>query len=158
MICENMKSLIKKIDKLLITEMHQWGIPTLRVALGVVFFWFGVLKVIGQTPVVPLIQSTYSFFPPEPFLFILGTLEVVIGLGLILKFGLRAVLLLLWLQMAGTLFTGVLQPSLFFVDQNPFLLTLEGEFVVKNIVLISAGLVIGGFQIRPGHFRPISVK
>ncbi len=138
----------KKIDDLFISKMHMWAIPALRICLGIVFLWFGLLKVLGVSPVVGLIQETYYFFPTSAFIFILGIWEVLVGLGLIFNVALRATLALLWVQMAGTLFAVVLAPSMFFVGYNPFLLTMEGEFVVKNLVLIAAGLVIGGYGVK----------
>lgn len=135
------------VDRFLITEMHQWGIPVLRVALGIVFLWFGGLKVLGVTPVADLIAQTYLFFPTMPFIIALGWWEILIGIGLLSHHFLRIALMLLWLQMAGTFAAVAFAPAIFFVQGNPFLLTMEGEFIVKNIVLISAGLVIGGYEI-----------
>lgn len=138
----------KKLDELFINKMHTWAVPTLRVCLGVVFFWFGLLKVFGVSPVVGLIQETYYFLPTEELVLILGIWETLIGLGLLFNVALRVTLALLWFQLAGTLFAAILAPSVFFGGFNPFLLTMEGEFIVKNLVLISAGLVIGGYGVK----------
>ncbi len=138
-----------RVDRLLISEMHRWGIPLLRIALGVVFIWFGALKIVGASPVAELIRSTYSFLPDPPFLAILGIWEVVVGIGLIFRLALRFTLALLWLQMAGTFAATLFQPSLFFRTGNPLLLTTEGEFVMKNLVLIASGIVIGGYEVKP---------
>ncbi len=138
----------KKIDDLFINKMHAWAIPTLRVCLGIVFLWFGLLKVFGVSPVVGLIQETYYFFPTREFILILGIWEALVGLGLLFNIALRTTLALLWLQMAGTLFALILNPEMFFVGINPLLLTVEGEFVIKNLVLISASLVIGGYGVK----------
>ncbi len=67
------------LDRFLISEMHQWGIPVLRVALGIVFLWFGGLKVFGVTPVADLIAQTYSFFPTAPFIMVLVAAGLVVG-------------------------------------------------------------------------------
>lgn len=139
---------LKKFDKIFIKEMHIWAPPLLRYALGIVFLWFGALKIIGQSPVAELVRSTYSIFPEPMFLFILGVWEAVIGLGLIFRIWLRAILLLLWLQLGGTLIALILLPPMFFHGGNPLLLTVEGEFVVKNLVLIAASIVIGGYEIK----------
>ena len=138
----------KQLDKYFISEMHDWGVPFLRVSLGVVFFWFGALKVIGASPVADLIHATYSFLPAQQFLFVLGVWEMAIGLGLIFKIALRFTLFLLWLQMAGTFLALVLNPAIFFQNGNPLLLTIDGEFVVKNLVLIASSLVIGGYSVK----------
>lgn len=138
------------IEKIFLSELHKWAIPVLRYALAIVFLWFGLLKVLDVTPVTALVEQTYSFFPTGPFIFILGIWECLIGLGLLLKKCLRPTLILLWLQMLGTLFTFFLEPSMFFSNSNPFLLTVEGEFVIKNLVLIAASLVIAAYEVKPG--------
>lgn len=146
---KNFHRKLKKFDKHFISEMHQWAIPCLRVALSIVFLWFGALKVFGVTPVTELVGQTYSFVPTEPFILVLGVWEMLIGFGLLLKKFLRPTLFLLWLQMLGTLFTFFLDPPMFFSNGNPFLLTVEGEFVVKNFVLIAASMVVGGYDVKP---------
>jgi len=73
----------------------------------------------------------------------LGVWEVAVGLGLLVGVALRLVLLLFWLQLAGTFLVLVVRPDIAFQAGNPFLLTTEGEFVVKNLVLIAGGLVVG---------------
>ena len=138
---------ISKLDKLMVKDMRKWGIPVLRVALGIVFLWFGALKIFGVTPVADLVGQTYSFFPVTEFLVFLGVWEVVIGIGLILKIFLRSVLAMLWLQMLGTFIASILEPSMFF-NGNIFLLTIEGEFLVKNLVLVASGIVIGGHEVK----------
>ena len=138
---------ISKLDKLMVKDMRKWGIPVLRVALGIVFLWFGALKIFGVTPVADLVGQTYSFFPVTEFLVFLGVWEVVIGIGLILKIFLRSVLAILWLQMLGTFIASILEPSMFF-NGNIFLLTIEGEFLVKNLVLVASGIVIGGHEVK----------
>ncbi len=138
----------EKLDQFCIARMRRWGIPLLRIALGVVFLWFGLLKVFGVSPVEYLIKATYSFLPLQPFITFLGVWEVLVGLGLIFGVALRLTLALLWLQMAGTFVSLVLSPTMFFSHGNLFLLTTEGEFVIKNLVLITAGLVIGGHEVK----------
>ena len=129
--------------------MNRWGIPILRFALGIVFLWFGSLKIFNVSPVAGLIAGTYSFLPLQTFMAVLGVWEVIIGIGLIFKLSLRITLAFLWIQMAGTLFSLILNPSIFFQGGNLLLLTTEGEFVVKNLVLIAAGIVIGGYEVLP---------
>lgn len=138
---------LNQFDKIFILEMRRWGITLLRISLGVVFFWFGTLKLLRVSPVVSLIQQTYFFFPQAEFILILGLLEIAIGLGLIFKLWLRVTLALLWLQMAGTFFSFLLSPEIFFINNNFLLLTLEGEFVVKNLVLVVAAVVVGGYEV-----------
>ena len=124
------------------------SIAVLRVSLGIVFLWFGALKIFGVTPVAELVQSSYPFFPYPAFIVFLGIWETVIGLGLMSKTVLHITIPLMWLQMLGTFGSLLLLPSLFFNHGNVFLLTTEGEFVMKNLVLVAASLVIAGYQIK----------
>jgi uncharacterized membrane protein YkgB len=114
----------------------------LRVSLGVVFVWFGGLKIIGLSPVAPIIHATYRWFPGPGFIVFLGIWEVLIGLGFLLNKFIKAAVALMWLQMAGIFGCLVLVPSLFFAHGNPFVLTTYGEFIIKNIVLLAGSLVV----------------
>jgi len=139
-----MREWLKSLDATFIRFMSRNGVRLLRWALAVVFIWFGALKVVGRSPVADLVAQTVYWFPPEFFVPFLGFWEVLVGLGLLWAVTLRLTLLLLWLQMAGTFLVLVLRPEVSFQDGNLLLLTTEGEFVVKNLVLITAGIVIGG--------------
>ncbi|OGY61033.1 MAG: hypothetical protein A3H06_00970 [Candidatus Colwellbacteria bacterium RIFCSPLOWO2_12_FULL_44_13] len=142
-----MRKLQERFD-FIFNRIRHLGMPSLRVTLAIVFLWFGLLKIFGVSPVVSLIQDTYSFMPTATFVMVLGAWETLIGLGLLFKRYLRFTLLLLWVQMLGTFFSLVLDPSMFFSAGNPFLLTLEGEFLVKNLVLLSASLAIGSHELK----------
>ena len=133
----------ERLDRLMIDFMTANGTRLLRVALAITFIWFGALKVVGRSPVADLVAQTVYWLPPAFFVPFLGWWEVVVGVGLLLRVALRLVLLLFWLQMAGTFLVLVLRPELAFQSGNPLLLTVAGEFVIKNLVLIAAGLVIG---------------
>lgn len=139
--------MLKAIDAKFHSFLQKWGIGTLRICLGIVFSWFGLLKVLDVTPVADLIQSSFAFLPFEFPIFWLGVAESIIGAGLMLKFALRFVLGLMWIMLAGTFLSLFFNPDLFF-DGNGFLLTVEGEFIIKNLVLLSAGMVIGGHQVK----------
>lgn len=143
-----MSYFFKHLDRFLIDHMGKWGITYLRVALAIVFLWFGALKIAGVSPVVGLLEKTWTIIPTGPFVMALGILEIVIGIGLLVKKFLRTTLALLWFQMAGTMITPFLAPDIFISHNNPLLLTLEGEFVVKNFVLFAAGIVIGGYEVE----------
>ena len=133
----------------LVRLLHQWSILALRVALGLIFLWFGTLKLFGASPVLAILKQTYPFVPLLPFAVGLGVWEVLIGCGLIMKRALRCTLVLLCLHLLGTFTSLLLAPSLFFQHGSPLWLTVEGEFVVKNMVLMAAGLVIGGYEVAP---------
>lgn len=145
-----MESLIGRIDQVLVPWLHRWSTPLLRVALGVVFVWFGALKVLGVSPVSDLVGSVVYWVDPDWFLPVLGAVEMLIGIGLVGGWLLRWVLLAFIAQMLGTALVFVVLPDVAFQDGNPLKLTVEGEFVVKNLVLLTAGLVVGS-TIRPAE-------
>jgi uncharacterized membrane protein YkgB len=140
---------IDRIDAAVTGWMQRNGVIMLRVALAAVFIWFGLLKIIGRSPVEDLVASTVYWLPADPFVRFLGVWEVAVGIGLLVPVALRLTLLLFWAQMAGTFLVLVMNPGEAFADDNPFLLSTIGEFVVKNLVLIAAGIVIGS-TVRGG--------
>ena len=119
------------------------GVPLLRISLGVVFLWFGMLKILDVSPVSGLVAKTIYWFDPDVVVPALGAVEVFVGLCLLAGRLMRLALPLLVLQMGGTFLVLVFLPDLAFRDGNPLLLTVEGEFVVKNLVLLTAGMVVG---------------
>lgn len=137
-----------RVDPAIVRWMARYGITLLRVTLGVIFFWFGVLKFFpGASPAQELAgrtieQMSFGMVPPAVSLPILATWECLIGLGLIFGVLLRLTLGLLFLQMPGTLMPLFFYPHETFT-QPPFAPTLEGQYIIKNLVLISAGLVVG---------------
>jgi len=142
-------SFVFELDELLLRMLRRWSITALRLALGSIFLWFGALKVFGSSPVAALIQETYHFMPLSIFVLFLGVWEVAIGIGIIMKRALRWVLILLGVHLIGT-FTAIwFNPAIFFVRGVPFCLTVNGEFVIKNLVLITAALVIAGYEVKP---------
>ncbi|MGQ9888396.1 MAG: DoxX family membrane protein [Aggregatilineales bacterium] len=139
-----------RIDRRITRFMAMYGVTLLRVSLGVVFFWFGALKLFPDvSPAEGLIRETLTFLPMNLFIPFLAVWEMAIGLGFITGRFMRATILLLMLQMPGTVSPVLLRPDLVFT-QFPFALTLEGQYIVKNLVLISAALVIGA-TVRGGR-------
>lgn len=134
---------LESLDRKILATLDSAALPLLRISLGLVFIWFGALKVADQTPVTDLVAETVYWFDPNWFVPLLGVFEIIVGLGLLAGRALRVVLALFVLQMLGTFLVLVVQPEVAFQNGNPLLLTTEGEFVVKNLVLISAGLMIG---------------
>ncbi|MDI9564723.1 MAG: hypothetical protein QM301_11170 [Bacteroidota bacterium] len=138
--------------------MAAHGLLLLRLSVGIVFFWFGFLKFFeGLSPAQDLAIRTirtisFGWFSDEVIIFGLATWEVLIGLGLLTKIFLRETLLLLYLQMIGTFLPVFLFPSEVF-QFFPYSLTLEGQYIVKNLVLLSAGIVLGA-TVRGGRHDP----
>jgi uncharacterized membrane protein YkgB len=138
------------------------GPSLLRIALGIVFLWFGALKFWpGLSPADELAgrtikDLTFGLIEPGVSRPILATWETLIGLGLLIGCGtkgwrsgvLRGTLLLLALQMPGTFLPLVLYPA---ETWRHVLLvpTLEGQYIIKNLVLIAAAIVVGA-TVRGG--------
>ncbi len=149
------RGIFDRIDKALTGWMAKYGILLLRISLGIVFLWFGALKFFpGLSPAEELAARTISvltfgYLAPQTAVFILAMWESLIGIGLLFGLYLRATLFLLWVQMLGTI-----TPIFFFPNEVfqvfPFVPTLEGQYIIKNIVLVSAGLVIGA-TVRGGR-------
>lgn len=152
---ETMLTLYEWFDVRITKTMGRYGILILRISLGIVFFWFGFLKFFpGLSPAEGLATRTIEvltlgIIPPSVSIYILATWESLIGLGLILGVSLRFTLLLLFLQMIGTITPVFIFPSEVFVFA-PYAPTLEGQYIIKNLVLISAGLVLGA-TVRGGE-------
>ena len=134
----------ESVDEKVVRMLDTWAPTLLRYALAIVFIWFGALKVIDRSPVYDLVADTVFFLPGNVVVPAFGVLEVIIGLGLLFGVGLRVVLLLLVVQMLGTFLVFVTQPGESFQDGNPLFLPTTGEFVLKNLVLIAAAMVVGG--------------
>jgi len=149
-----MKGSLDRVDRAITRWMARSGILLLRLSLGVVFLWFGFLKFFPElSPAQDLATRTlgllsFGLLPAPAAMPLLATWECVIGLGLIVGRGLRATLLLLYLQMLGTLTPIVLFPNEVFT-RIPYAPTLEGQYIIKNLVLISAGIVVGA-TVRGG--------
>ena len=147
-----------RIDRRITGWMADHGVLLLRIALGIVFLWFGALKLIpGLSPAEDLagrtIESlTFGIVPVSVALAVLALWEVAIGLGLLIGRWMRVTLLLLFVQMAGTVTPLFLFPSETF-SQFPLVPTLEGQYIIKNIVLVAAAIVLGA-TVRGGQLTP----
>ncbi len=151
---QNVKTWVIRTDVQITNWMARYGVLLLRMSLGVVFFWFGALKFFpGLSPAQDLAARTISVLtfglvPPVISVPVLAVWECVIGLGLISGMFMRGTLLLLFLQMLGTITPLFLFPAEVFM-RFPYAPTLEGQYIIKNLVLVSAGLVIGA-TVRGG--------
>ena len=133
---------IRGFDRWFINFLNRSSLTILRMSLAIIFIWFGALKPFGQSPAVDLIKKTVYWLDPDVFIPILGVWEMAIGICLLFAPLIRVGLFLLALQMPGTFLPLVLLPEICFIN-FPFDLTLEGQYIVKNLVLIGAGLVVG---------------
>lgn len=142
--------------------MANKGIFLLRISIGIIFLWFGMLKFFpGLSPAEGLAIDTiklltFNLVPNQVIIYGLALWETLIGLGLVFNKFMRETLLLLYLQMVGTLIPIFLFPAEVFT-QFPYALTLEGQYIFKNLVLISAGIVLGA-TVRGGRIVAESDK
>ena len=138
-----MRQQADRIDARIRSVLGRTAVPALRISLGLVFVWFGALKVADVSPVSDLVARTVYWFDPEVIVPALGVFEILVGLMLVLNRLLRVALFLFASQMLGTFIVFIVLPDVAFRDGNPLLLTVEGEFVIKNLVLLTAGMVVG---------------
>lgn len=143
-----------RVDTHITRWMARHGVRLLRISLGVIFLWFGALKFFpGLSPATGLALRTidtltFGIVPPAVAINVLAAWESAIGLGLIFGVFMRATLLLLFVQMLGTITPIFLFPHEVFT-RIPYAPTLEGQYIIKNLVLVSAGIVIGA-TVRGG--------
>jgi putative oxidoreductase len=134
---------VAKADRRLLALLRRVSIGALRLSLGVVFIWFGALKVLDVSPVSDLVARTVYWLDPRFVVPALGLFEIAVGTMLVANRWLRLALALFAAQMAGTFLVFLVLPNVAFQNGNPLALTVEGEFVLKNLVLLTAGMVLG---------------
>ncbi len=145
---------IYKTDASLIGFFRRYWVGVARFGFFVVFFWFGILKVLGLSPAGPLVQAlferTIHFMPFHTFYIAFGLFEMLIGILFLFKRVERVVLPLLLLHMITTIMPLFLVPE---ATWQRFLVpTLEGQYIIKNLVLIAAGMGIAA------HLSPMRTK
>lgn len=151
---QKLGGLFTQADAFITRWMARWGVWLLRISVGLVFFWFGFLKFFpALSPAEELATRTietltFGIIGANISLPVLAGWEVLIGLGLISGKFMRVTILLLFAQMVGTVTPLFLFPSETFT-QFPIAPTLEGQYIIKNMVLVSAGIVIGA-TVRGG--------
>ena len=146
------KTQLNTIDRRLAHWMARYGMVFMRIGLGIIFFWFGALKLFpGLSPAEELVRNTIYFVNPDWFLPLLASWEMSIGLCFIFGRFMRLTLILFFLHMPGTALPLLILPEAVWTV-FPYGLTLEGQYIVKNLVMIGAGLVLGG-SIRGGRLE-----
>jgi len=147
-----MINLIAKIDQQITRWMRRWSIPAIRFSFGVIFIWFGILKNFGDSSAEPLLKATVDLFPlgsPEFWLIIIGVWEVAIGVTFLFHRTTKIAIALLFLHMIGTFMPLVVMPEVTFQNGNILTPSLKGQYIIKNIMIISAAMVLGGKFYKP---------
>lgn len=145
------------LDRRIASFMRTWGTGALRLSLAVIFIWFGVLKPLGLSPADPLVRATVGWMPllsPDGWVAVIGWWEVVIGVTFLFHRTIRVAIALLALQMVGTFLPLVVLPHVTFQPGHfPYAPTMEGQYIIKNLLIISAALVVGGTVRQPHDGR-----
>jgi uncharacterized membrane protein YphA (DoxX/SURF4 family) len=146
------KEIIDKLDKGSIRIMGKVSRIAIRISFGVIFIWFGILKPFHLSPAEDLLKATVTWLPfitPEHWLIMIGWWEVVIGICFLFPKTTRIAIILLFLQMVGTFMPLVFLPEITFQAGNILMPTMEGQYIMKNLMIISAALVLGGEINKP---------
>ena len=142
---------IRNLDLELIRFYRRFSVPIARFGLFVVFFWFGILKVISLSPASDLVrqlfEQTIPFIPFSTFIILFGLFECMIGLLFLLPGYERIVLPMLLFHIITTFMPLFVLPA---VTWNGFLVpTLEGQYIIKNLVILAAATGIAA------HLHPL---
>jgi uncharacterized membrane protein YkgB len=143
-----LKENFEKIDQKIAFTMDKYGIGLLRISLGFIFIWFGILKPLGVSSAEGLANQLVEvgawWIPGNEYFYnLIAIIEILIGVFFLFNRTLRLAILLLFIQMPLTILPLFLLPE---VTWQIFLIapTIEGQYIIKNVVLISAAIVIGG--------------
>ncbi len=135
-----------QFENAVIAQCKYYAPKSMRLALFVVFFWFGILKVLSQSPAEALVQNlfehTISFMEFPTFLILFGAIEMLIGILFLIPKATRIAIPLLILHMITTALPLVVLPEVSW--SAPFVPTLVGQYILKNIVIIAGAISIAG--------------
>ena len=139
---------VNKMDEQIAASMRRWGTVAVRASFGIIFIWFGILKPIGLSAAEPLVKATVQWLPvlqPAAWVALIGWWEVAIGVAFLFRKTTRVAIALLFLQMIGTFMPLILLPAVTFQQGHiPYAPTMEGQYIIKNLLIIAAALVVGG--------------
>lgn len=145
---------IGKIDLKIINFFRRVWMPVSRFALFVVFFWFGALKVVGQSPASGVVKDLFYRTIPimnfDTFLILFGLFECLIGILFLIKGAERVVIPLLFIHMVTTFGPLFLLRDAMWTDM--LVPTLEGQYIIKNLVIIATAIGIAS------NLHPLSPK
>ena len=123
----------------------------LRIPIFIIFFWFGFLKILDLSPAQQLVKDTVFWMPllsAENWTYIIGLWEILIAVCFLFKKTTIIAMILLFIQMSGTFLPLIILPEVTFQDSNPLIPTLEGQYIIKNIIIITAALIIGRVYLK----------
>lgn len=136
---------LKNQDKINVLVLRKIQEPLARLAIFIVYFWFGLLKVLEQSPAGPLVESlhekTIPFIPFHEFYLFFSGFEMLIGILFLIKGWERVAIALMLLHLFTTVLPLIFLPELTW--QRAFVPTLEGQYIIKNILLVALAVTIG---------------
>jgi uncharacterized membrane protein YphA (DoxX/SURF4 family) len=145
---------IRTLDSAIIKWLRHWYQPLARGAVFVIYFYFGVLKLTGDSPATPiaeaLVGQTIGLAHFHTLFILLALFECLIGLLFLFPKATRLVIPLLLIHMVIVCSPLAIVPQLAFA--KPFVPTLEGQYIIKNIALIALALGVAA-QTRPIHTK-----
>lgn len=151
------ENFLAPLDRGIINAFKAIGLPVARLALCIIFFWFGVLKVIGASPANPLVADLFYASMPafmnmsvEQFIFYLGLYEMAVGLAFLVPRLERLAIFLLLPHLIVTAAPLVLLKTVTW--QSAFIPTLEGQYIIKNLLIIATAIGIAA-HLEPLHPR-----
>jgi len=143
-----------RIDHTIIHFLRKAFIPTGRIAIFVIYVWFGMLKVLGLSPagslVHDLFNATIHFMSFDTFYILFAWFEVLIGVMFLVPKFTRYVLPLLLIHMVTTFLPLIFLPGEAW--SGFMVLTLPGQYIVKNLVIIAVAMGIAA------HTHPLPYK
>jgi uncharacterized membrane protein YkgB len=149
-----MKNMIPAFDKKVIGTMRVIGLPFARIGIFVVYFWFGILKIFDQSPANPLVdallQQTMPWISFSQFIVILGIYEMIIGITFLIPKLERLAIALLIPHLFVVTMPLILLPAIAW--QSTFVPTLEGQYIIKNILIVVVAIEIAA-SLRPMKSR-----
>ena len=134
---------LDRLDEMVVGWIGRNGRNVTRASLAIIFIWFGALKPLGLSPAEELVRRTVTVVPGDLFVNLLGLWEMVIGVCFLVRPLNRLAIAFLFCHMPGTMLPLFLLPEVCYT-QAPFALTLEGQYIIKNLALISGGLIVWG--------------
>lgn len=141
---------LQKMDRLIIVEAKHGWFWAARIALFIVYFWFGLLKVLALSPASPLVTALLVQTMPDvsaaAFLPVWGIFECVIGVLFLVPRLSRINLTLVLVHMVAVFLPLVLLPGVTWTA--PFIPTLEGQYIIKNLLIVALAVGLAA-QMKP---------
>jgi hypothetical protein len=145
---------ISRIDHTVIYFFRRISVPLARISLFIIYFWFGILKVLGLSPATALVfalyQKTIPFVPFHTFFVAFALFECLIGILFLIKGAERIVIPLLLAHLITTVLPLIVLPHIIWTQW--FVPTIEGQYIIKNLALITAAIAIAA------HLHPLPKK